>query len=310
MWALILNEPEIHKHSRLRNCLLENRNFEVAYDHVLSDEYGGAERKAFIDALRRAYQHLHRAVCGEFQQPAFHLCRLIVAKFGCVKRDELGFFFTLNQDLFLERYFSDDRSNISIPGLRRDDWFMARHSKPFEIEPSVDLPKNDKVNELKSQFWSGKGGRLVYLKLHGSVGWRAANGSESLIVGTTKTSAIEKEPLLRWYSDLFKQVLHAGDRNLLVIGYGFRDSHINAVLADGIKEHKLRLYVVTPQTPDEFYAQLVPRHAVVTRPIEPRGQEIWDGLAGYYVRSVDQLLDDQWNLLPDGEALLDRLGLR
>jgi len=311
MWALILNEPEIHTYSRLRNCLLANRNFEVAYDHVLlSNDYGKAEKKAFIDALRRAYQHLHRSACVEFQQLAHQLCRLVVAKFGHVKQNERGFIFTLNQDLFLERHFSTDLCDISIPGLNRADWFQARHASPFEIGPSVDLLKNDKVEELKSHFWSGKGGRLVYLKLHGSVGWRAADGSELLIVGTTKSSAIEKEPLLRWYSDLFKEVLHAGDRNLLVIGYGFRDSHINAVIADGIKEHRLRLYIVTPQSPDEFYDQLVPRHSVVTRPIDHRGQDIWDGLAGYYVRSVDQLISHHWNLLPDGEALLDRLGLR
>ena len=96
------------------------------------------------------------------------------------------------------------------------------------------------------------------MKLHGSVGWRSADGSELLIVGTTKSAAIENEPLLRWYSDLFKKVLHAGDRNLVVIGYGFGDPHINAVIADGIKQHGLRLYLVTPQSPDEFYAQLVP----------------------------------------------------
>jgi hypothetical protein len=128
--------------------------------------------------------------------------------------------------------------------------------------------------------------------------------------GTTKSSAIEKGPLLRWYSDLFKKVLHTGDRNLLVIGYGFRDPHINAIIADGIKEHGLRLYLVTPQSPDEFYARLVPRHGEVTRPIDQRGEEIWNGLAGYYVQSVHRLISNEWNLLPDGEALLDRLGLR
>jgi len=253
---------------------------------------------------------LHDSARPMNQQRAHQLCRLVVAKFGHVKKNELGFIFTLNQDLFLERHFSTDLCDISIPGLRRDDWFQAHYSRPFEIEPAVDLLKNDKVEELKSRFWSGKGSRLVYLKLHGSVGWRAADGSELLIVGTTKSSAIEKEPLLRWYSCLFKEVLHAGDRNLLVIGYGFRDPHINAVIADGIKEHKLHLYIVTPQSPDKFYNQLVPRHAAVTRPIDHRDQEIWNGLAGYYIRSVDQLISDQWNLLPDGEALFDKLGLR
>ena len=148
------------------------------------------------------------------------------------------------------------------------------------------------------------------MKLHGSVGWRSADGSELLIVGTTKSAAIEDEPLLRWYSDLFKKVLHAGDRNLVVIGYGFGDPHINAVIADGIKQHGLRLYLVTPQSPDEFYAQLVPRHGVVTRPIDPRCEEIWNGLAGYYVQSAHQLISKDGILLPHGEALLDRLELR
>ena len=310
MWALILNEPEIHTFPLLRNCLLDKRNFEVAYDHVLAGDYGKEEKRAFVKALRRAYQHLHRSTCEKFQIPARELCRLVVAKFGQVEEGERGFIFTLNQDLFLERHFSTDDCDISIPGLRRDDWFNSRHSNPFPIEPAVDLLKNDKVEELKATFWSDKRSKLVYVKLHGSLGWRAADGSEPLIVGTTKSSAIEKEPLLRWYSDLFKKVLHAGDRNLVVIGYGFGDPHINAVIAEGIKEHRLHLYVVTPQSPDDFYDQLVPRHTAVTRPIDPQGEVIWNGLAGYYVQSAHQLISEDWNLLPDGEALLDRLELR
>jgi hypothetical protein len=311
MWALILNQPEIYNYPKLRQCLLGNLNFELVYDLIAKNEnaeYGADERKAFVSALEKAYEQLHEATCKHFQIEAYQLCRALLSRFGRVKDNEIGIAFTLNQDLFLERHFSMDLCNVSIPGLNGDTWFRARHSQRFEVEP-IQLPSLEKVDGLASEFWSRKKQDLAYFKLHGSMGWRSTYGNESMIVGTTKASAIEREPLLRWYSCVLKQVLHASDRNLLVIGYGFRDPHINAVIAEGVSKHRLRLFVVSPQSPEQFRDQLIP-HGSIAGGLPPHeGGIIWEGLAGYYAQSTERLLTGDWNLSTDGEMLAQRLQL-
>lgn len=43
---------------------------------------------------------------------------------------------------------------------------------------------------------------------------------------------------------------------MFVIGYGFRDEHINEIIASSVKEHGLQLYVLSPQKPSEFMMRL------------------------------------------------------
>lgn len=69
------------------------------------------------------------------------------------------------------------------------------------------------------------------IKLHGSFNWRSSDGHNVMVVGTEKTAAIARMPLLSWYMDVFKQVLNAGDVRLMIIGYRFGDEHVNATIA-------------------------------------------------------------------------------
>jgi hypothetical protein len=52
-----------------------------------------------------------------------------------------------------------------------------------------------------------------------------------MVIGYGKRGRTEKEPLLAWYLQLFKEVLNAGDVNLVTIGYGFGDDYINGLIA-------------------------------------------------------------------------------
>jgi hypothetical protein len=45
-------------------------------------------------------------------------------------------------------------------------------------------------------------------------------------------------PLLSCYSDIFKAVLYAGDVRLMIVGYGFGDKHINAVIAEAVEKRR------------------------------------------------------------------------
>jgi hypothetical protein len=62
---------------------------------------------------------------------------------------------------------------------------------------------------------------------------------------------------------------------LLVIGYGFRDKHINNIIATSVKEHGLQIYVICPQIPSEFMNSLY-------SPRVEKGHAIYEGLYGYF----------------------------
>ena len=82
------------------------------------------------------------------------------------------------------------------------------------------------------------------------------NGSDVMVIGHEKLGAIHNEPLLRWYLSLFKQVLYSGNRKLLVVGYGFRDQHVNEIIWNAIEKHQLHLYVLSPKQPSDFRDEL------------------------------------------------------
>jgi hypothetical protein len=81
-----------------------------------------------------------------------------------------------------------------------------------------------------------------------------------------KTRQIADFPLLSWYSDIFKAVLCAGDVRLMIVGYGFGDEHINAVIAEAVEKHGLKVFV---------WSNSDPKDRILTA---PHGRAIWNGL--------------------------------
>jgi hypothetical protein len=102
-----------------------------------------------------------------------------------------------------------------------------------------------KLVPAASQALVIRDGNQAYIKLHGSSNWYAADGSRVSILGGAKQQAIGASSILRSYLDGFENALSASDSRLMVIGYGFRDKHVNAVLERGIAKG-LRLFVIDP----------------------------------------------------------------
>lgn len=92
---------------------------------------------------------------------------------------------------------------------------------------------------------------------------------------------MEKEPVLKYYLDCFKEVLSLSNIKLFVIGYGFGDEHINEIVADAIMKKNLKLYVLNPSNPKMFKNDL--------HRDKPHGERIWNGLEGYYPYSLSQV---------------------
>jgi hypothetical protein len=310
MWAVIFRQPGIRRYPNLRKRMLERLDYEAFYHEVLSSEaYSTEEKLSLTKAIRNAYEEMHELICQgadlKRNNAAAAVCRAFIAQFDG-SGHERGFFFTLNQDLFLERFFSlgyQRASLLKIPGLGHPKWFNGQLPSRLAGEDLVRLPDESRVEKLKSSFWSKSSECFAYVKLHGSYGWKSSQDeSDVLVIGHEKLGSIEKEPLLKWYLSLFDEALKEPKQNLIVVGYGFGDAHINNVIADAIRDCGLRLYVISPKLPSEFRETLTPLDSFVTGPDVHRGAELWEELYGYYRATAGEFCDDNGQLTTQGRA--------
>lgn len=312
MWSLLFWQPEIQERPELRGFMNEvEYNYETVYDLIIKDSQFTAEQKlAFQQALNNAYRELDESICGTNSAQtarATSACRIILTRFTGAGR-ERGFIFSLNQDLFIERYFAAEGNFlIKIPGIHRNSWFRGNWVSPLQPPDEVQLPGPDLVKKTQDSFAEKSTERLVFLKLHGSYGWKSADGSDLLVVGHAKTETIAKEPLLNWYLELFRQVLNDGNRMLVVVGYGFGDEHINTVIAEAVNNSGLTLNVVTPKSAAEFKEEIDPLHG--TSLPKPRANDILKAFVHTPHKITDFYLPGQSRPTPQGEQFLKSAGL-
>jgi hypothetical protein len=307
MWSVIFSQPEIGRHPELRMYLLGEFNYERAYNAVLQGEQFPPEVKSdFSTAVKRSYQQMHTAFYEQgIRIPATGVCNAIVGTFAGAGSKERGFVFTLNQDLFMERFFTNGSHSLydmRIPGVSNYDCFGYRLPEKQTEEHRYKLPDEDKVRSLELSYWNDPTyGHFNYLKLHGSQWWESAAGSSVMVIGSEKAGLIEKEPYLRWTHTIFDKVLSGPDCDLVVIGYGFGDVHINAVIARAISSFGLKLHVVSPEQPQELHQRITRSH---------EGWTIWEGLHGCYTCTVQSLyVGHGGDLTALGKSLLKKIGL-
>lgn len=153
--------------------------------------------------------------------------------------------FSLNQDLFFELHY--DHMNLESDGrwsgggvfpgvILTHDWTNPRFKKD-RVEMTL------RVKDEPER--PARGNQPVY-KLHGSVNWRTADQRQVLVVGTGKEAIIDGSPLLRRYQEIFRDYLFRQGTEIMVLGYGFADAYINALLLEAARNYALRMYLINP----------------------------------------------------------------
>ena len=121
MWAEILNQSEIRRHPQLRKMLLNNLDFESVYDEIQESNVDQEQKGALTDAVSRAYEQMDAILSRpdrRIAELAHGVCRSFIGRFGqALNPNKRGFFFTLNQDLFIERFYHQDPESLRIPGV-------------------------------------------------------------------------------------------------------------------------------------------------------------------------------------------------
>jgi SIR2-like domain len=164
-----------------------------------------------------------------------YFVRDFLAKFDAI--------FTLNQDTLLEQQYR----NVNLRQASQGKWLGLETPGLKEIttngqryaSPGLYMPEGPPYSVTQRQ--------QPYYKLHGSANWRR-NGANSalLIMGGNKSSDIDAVPLLAWYREEFKRFMHQSDIRLMIIGYGFQDAHINAIIHGA----GARIFIINPEGVD------------------------------------------------------------
>jgi hypothetical protein len=148
--------------------------------------------------------------------------------------------YTVNQDTLIEQNYTGGFgyggrvANCRTPGVTPIDPNLGKH-RTWKQSYTPD-PGNFTIRAQTQP----------YIKLHGSYNWTYGERNFLLVLGGNKVAGIEKHPLLAWYHNLLREELRRPNTRLMVVGYSFNDSHINAAILEAAKETDLRVFIVDP----------------------------------------------------------------
>lgn len=248
----LLGCSEILSSKRLQALLWRNQaagGFENALAEIQADFNDNPEinRNDFINlqnAVSRMFSDMNSGFFEtsnfEFQHFKDRTIRTFLTKFDLI--------FTLNQDLLLEHHYIDHDVNLlsntrwngsELPGMRPIPSVTSSWAK----RTWVPVAGQDFQLNPRSQ---------PYIKLHGSSNWQQQENQQipMLIIGGNKSHQIGLFPVLNRYYQLFKERLFQSNVRLMIIGYGFRDTHINDILMKAVDEHGLRMFIIGPDGGD------------------------------------------------------------
>jgi hypothetical protein len=234
----LLGSPEVEAHPSLRPLLWKYRpnGFEAALDDLQRKTRGReSELAALQGAIKRMFAEMNRHFAGIVGFDAV-TTREFLPRFDAI--------FSLNQDLLIElNYISTDSATLSD-----QRWAGTVMPGVSTSQPGAGVERS----ALVSTQWTADGELKLpkehfqpFFKLHGSTNWRSTDGDDLLVMGGAKSAAIQASPVLRWYHEVFQAALLSEGARLMVIGYSFRDAHINAAINQAAKRG-LKLYVIDP----------------------------------------------------------------
>jgi hypothetical protein len=262
----LIGRPEIRKSERLTKLLWQHHSVggfedavaEVQRDYRLDPARHGAELKAFQDALGEMFADMNDGYAAnpgwEFQQQLEFMVRTFLVQLEAI--------FSLNQDLLLEQKYLNDNIMLGSAGKWGGWQIPGMKLNPQSLEP---------LQERATGIWTPSASITTdarcqpLYKLHGSVNWRDADNQALMIIGGDKAQQIQTHPILTAYAQTFEANLTRSEARLMIIGYGFRDHHINRVIARAVYEHGLQFFVICPEgakVAEAFRSDILPGAAL------------------------------------------------
>ncbi len=302
MWAEIFNHEKIQAHPKIKELMSDDFDYESIYYSIMEGSYTDDEKEAIDDAVKSAYEYidsiLRQLIISHPNPLELYIVNDLISKFSETgsysytgtnnvthyvypETSIKSFIFTLNQDLFFERlYHNHHDAKVSIPRIKNNsNWFTTYFNKPLNREDYCQLPNEEELSRNTDVLSDGN---FFLIKLHGSYNWISFDGIQKMVIGRGKTDQIQKEPLLKYYFEIFENVLSQNERRLLIIGYGFSDKHINRIISKAIRDYGLKIYIMSPISPEEFKKKLCEKPGF--------GINIWQGISGYFQYILKEII--------------------
>lgn len=243
----LISSQEVRDDAYLRELLWNNQNnggFENALSELQVEFLRDPRRfeapmqklqfaiRGVFDRMNQAFFQLHTL---EFQQHQERMLGAFLCRFDAI--------FTLNQDVLLEHHYFQNVgfigprrwNGIQLPGMRRIPSVEYVYNQSWGRDSWIPLePAEFRVLPRHQPFF----------KLHGSSNWLDTLGGGLLIIGGDKSRAINSHAVLAWSFEKFQEYLSRPNAKLFVIGYGFRDSHMNQAIINAVETTELRFFVI------------------------------------------------------------------
>jgi hypothetical protein len=232
----------------LRSLLWRDHQAHLGFEDILAKLQGEyeaewtAQREQDLRNLTSAVQRMFGTMAQAFYQTPFGPPGVInfLAKFDAI--------FTLNQDTLLEQqYIPHADQNVfqqsgqfpSLIAAYRPGIVRAHDSFTYgAVEDRIELYKPDESLTMIPRL-------QPYIKLHGSIDIKQSDREMMLIIGGNKAASIARQPLLKWYGEIFQASLRSRGARLMIIGYSFGDAHINQMIFSGV-EAGLQIFIIDP----------------------------------------------------------------
>lgn len=285
MWAEIFNHEKIQAQPKIKELMSNDFDYESIYDSIMKDSNKDNEKEAIDDAVKSAYEYidsiLRQLIISHPNPIELYIVNDLISLFRENATRKYSFIFTLNQDLFFERLYTNHHNGkLSIPGIKNNSkWFTTYFNKPLSSEDYYRLPNDEELNHNINALSDEN---FFLIKLHGSYNWESFDGTRKMVIGRGKTEQIQKEPLLKYYFEIFENVLSRDQCRLLIIGYGFSDEHINRIISKAVRDNGLKIYIISPVSPEEFKKKLYEKSDI--------GINIWQGISGYFQYSLKEII--------------------
>lgn len=294
MWSKIYNHIELDNYPKIKKLLQSNFDFEEIYSKVKNGTaYTDEEKRIFQKIILDSYKDMDETIKNytfTAQDPygvnIYGVGRLLSLLSG--QSGDIGVCFTLNQDLFMEKQFK--RRSLGLVGPQYKEYLEQTSTGKFDFNKPVQLPSQDYIDDFKITKLSHLGND-VFIKLHGSLGWHSISGADQMILGINKLEDIQKEPLLKWYFELFNEAISRSDVKLFIIGYGFRDDHVNNLIIKAIENHNIKLYIISAENPEKFKDRFIYKQppTATIREIDKNHLKIWESINGYFPYKLKEI---------------------
>jgi hypothetical protein len=249
MFDLLIGRKAINEMPVLRDALVRHRErggFEAALGEIQAEYERSpshqtlAHLRGFQDAIAEVFADLDAALSNatfEFRTPPENSGEFVkfLTAFDAI--------FSLNQDLMLERHYLHQIGISLASGNRWNGWeFPGMQAQPRATPGFADPAKDRWIPKPPSEFRVSPNLQPVF-KLHGSTTWFDATG-QIMVMGYDKLTTIQSQKVLQYYYNEFERRLSSPSTRLVIIGYGFHDTHITTAIRRMLSVPGPRLFVI------------------------------------------------------------------